>query len=242
MKLHPDVIYENLSETFQKHLQFIDPTNAKAAVWAIILLLYDPLLLVGLTSIGKMTYLWMALPMILVLHFWGLRLLFKNRYSTQMEMVLFTGILGLIGAITSFLLIIGLSVYTLSLTSILYYIIIVLILVISSVFMIKSQLDTYKRDPCEELDKPPSNYKGLLYIGPGLGIVLAGVTRDTNVYIETFTTIGIIFMLYLLYIYFAARFIHKYLFMKANMHLVTFQKPSKKKDRIQLSRKDVEIK
>lgn len=242
MKLHPDVIYENLSETFQKHLQFIDPTNAKAAVWAIILLLYDPLLLVGLTSIGKMTYLWMTLPMILVLHLWGLRLLFKNAYTTQMEMVLFTGILGWIGAITSSLLIIGLSVHTLSLTSMLYYIIMVLILVISSIFIIKSQLDTYKRDPCEELDKQSSKYKGLLYIGPGLGIVLAGVTRDTNVYIETFTTIGIIFILFLLYVYFAARFIHKYLFMKANVHLVTFQRPSKKKDRIQLSKKGVEIK
>src|SRR5690625_6433728 len=91
-------------------------TNAKVAVWAIILLIYDTSFLVGLTSIGEMTYLWIVLPIALVLNLWGLRLLFKNAYSTQMEMVLFFGVLGLIGSITSFLLIIGLSMHTLLIT------------------------------------------------------------------------------------------------------------------------------
>src|SRR5699024_11039184 len=94
-------------EPFRKHLEFIDVTNAKASVWAIILFLYDTALLVGLTSIREMTYFWILLPMALILHLWGLRLLFKNAYSTQLEMVLFIGVLGLIGSVTSFLLIIG---------------------------------------------------------------------------------------------------------------------------------------
>jgi len=122
MNINPEIKYEQLSEPFRKHLEFIDATNAKVAVWAIILLLYDTSFLVGLTSIGEMTYLWIVLPIALVLNLWGLRLLFKNAYSTQMEMVLFFGVLGLIGSITSFLLIIGLSMHTLLITSILYYI------------------------------------------------------------------------------------------------------------------------
>src|SRR5690625_5496671 len=68
---------------------------------SIILLLYDTSLLVGLPSIEESRYLWGISPMALVVHLWGLRLLFKNAYSTQMEMVLFIGVLGLIGSMTS---------------------------------------------------------------------------------------------------------------------------------------------
>ena len=224
MKINPEIKYEQLSEPFRKHLEFIDATNAKAAVWAIILLLYDTALLVGLTSIGEMTYFWIVLPIAIVLHLWGLRLLFKNAYSTQMEMLLFIGVLGVIGSITSFILIMGLSIHTLSIASMVYYSILCLVLVASTVLVIQSQLNKYKSDPTEkdQVNKR-SKYKSLLYIGPGLGIVIAGVTRDTNIYVETFATIGIIFILYLVYVYFASRFIHKYFFIKKNMHLVTFQ-------------------
>src|SRR5690625_4753958 len=147
MNINPEIKYEQLSEPFRKHLEFIDATNAKVAVWAIILLLYDTSFLVGLTSIGEMTYLWIVLPIALVLNLWGLRLLFKNAYSTQMEMVLFFGVLGLIGSITSFLLILGLSIHTLSITSMLYYIIMCLVVIVSTVFVIQLQINKYKGDP-----------------------------------------------------------------------------------------------
>src|SRR5699024_4700585 len=243
MKINREIKYEQLSQPFRKHLEFIDATNAKAALWAIILLLYDTSLLVGLTSIGEMTYLWIVLPLALVLHLWGLRLLFKNAYSTQIEMILFIGVFGLIGSMTSFILIMGLSIHTLSIASMVYYSIMCLLLVASAVLVIQLQLNKYKGDPTEKDQvNEQSKYKSLLYIGPGLGIVIAGVTRDTNIYIETFVTIGIIFILYLVYVYFASRFIHKYLFIKKNMHLVNFQKPRKKKDQMLLNKKGVKIK
>lgn len=243
MGISPEIKYQELSEPFKKHLEFIDATSAKAAVWAIILLLYDTSLLVGLPSIEESRYLWGISPMALVVHLWGLRLLFKNAYSTQMEMVLFIGVLGLIGSMTSFLLILGLSIHTLSITSMLYYIIMCLVVIVSTVFVIQLQINKYKGDPKgkNQVNKG-SKYKTLLYIGPGLGVVIAGLTRDTNIYIETIAIIGIIFMMYLVYVYFASRFIHKYFFIKANMHLVTFQKPNKKKDQIQLNKKRVKIK
>lgn len=243
MKINPDIKYEQLSQPFRKHLEFIDATEAKAAVWTIILLLYDPSLLVGLTSIGEITYHWIVLPMALVLHSWGLRLLFKNAYATQMEMVLFIGVLGLIGSVTSFFLMIGLTIHTLSITSILYCIPMCLVLVVSTFFVIQSQLHKYKGNPKEQVQvNKQFKYKSLLYIGPSLGVVIAGVTRDTNMYIETIATIGIIFMLYLVYVYFASRFIHKYFFIKANMHVVTFQKPSNKNEQMQLNKKGIKIK
>ena len=116
----------------------------------------------------------------------------------------------------------------------LYYMIICLVLIVSTVFVIQLQINKYKGDPKGKGQvKKKFKYKSLLYIGPGLGVVIAGLTRDTNIYIETIATIGIIFMMYLVYVYFASRFIHKYFFIKTNIHLVTFQKPSKKQDKIE---------
>src|SRR5699024_4968645 len=124
--------------------------------------------------------------------------------------------------------------HTLSITSMLYYMIICLVLIVSTVFVIQLQINKYKGDPKGKGQvKKKFKYKNLLYLGPGVGVVIAGMTRDTNIYIETIATIGIIFMMYLVYVYFASRFIHKYCFIKTNIHLVTFQKPSKKQDKIE---------
>lgn len=101
-------------------------------------------------------------------------------------------------------------------------------IVIVSFVIVKMQINKISKAP----DGPdqhgnPSKYRGLLYIAPGLGIVLAAISRR-NTFIEDYVTIGMIFILYLVYIFLAAKFIHKYLFIKANISYARFQKTSKK--------------
>lgn len=57
-----------------------------------ILLLYDLPVIMGLRYIGEIDFVWMIAPMAAVIHVWGIRLSFKNVYSTQVESILFTAV------------------------------------------------------------------------------------------------------------------------------------------------------
>lgn len=124
--------------------------------------------------------------------------------------------------------------------SIYYYIILSLIIIISSYPIIKFQMDKRLRDPFEHKEDKGSPYEDLAYAAPGLGVLLTGLVSG-NIALENIYITILMFMAYLLFLYFAAKFIYKFLLIKANLHLVKFQKPSKK-GQYKLKEKGVEIK
>src|SRR5699024_11759164 len=85
-----------------------------------------------------------------------------------------------------------------------------------------------------------SKYIGLLALAPAIGYMLGQSAQDTFI-LKHFIALVVFYFFTLLNVYVAAKFIHRYYFMKANMDYVVFQKPSKR-ERKELDKKGVMIK
>ncbi|WP_026909133.1 hypothetical protein [Paucisalibacillus globulus] len=241
MKIDSNIKRRDLSQKFKEHLLFVDIINVKSSVVTVILVLYDLPLAAGLLSIYKLEFLWILMPFIIILHLWGIRLLVKNPYSTQFETIRFIGTLGVIGTLTFFIIANGMSIFAFHINSILYYGLINLSLLITSYILVKYQIDKYSGDPTKEGKKhDQSKYMGLLSVSPAIGYLLALSTKGNST-LQLAIMMIMIFFLILLYVYVAAKFIHRYYFMKTNIDIVILQTPTKKEYK-ELREKGVEIK
>jgi len=241
VKIDPTIKHQDLSQDFMEQLGFIPTSDVKSTVVVLIILMYDIPLAAGLLSIFKIEVLWVVAPLIIIIHLWGLRLLIKNPYSTQFEMVLLLGVYGVIGAISLFIVVQGMSFYVLNITSIYYYIVINFVTIFISSILVKYQIDKYSRDPLKEQESGnQSKYIGLLALAPAIGYMLGQSAQDTFI-LKHFIALVVFYFFTLLNVYVAAKFIHRYYFMKANMDYVVFQKPSKR-ERKELDKKGVMIK
>jgi len=241
VKINSDIKYNQLSQEFKEHLSFIDPDDMAPSVWVFLVVLYDLPLFVSLFTIGKIEFLWLLMPPIIFLHLWGIRLSIKNPYSTQLESVFFIGLSSTIGALTFIIMIQGISFYILNISALIYYIVINMILVISIYFFIKYQTDKFSRDPTEEQNRA-NPYKNAAFLStvPILGSVIGQQLTDNDP-LEFFIILGLIFFILYFHIYAAAKFMHRYFFIKRNFAYMSYEKPSKK-ERKELIKKGVEYK
>lgn len=241
VKINPTIKHQDLSQHFKEQLGFIPIANVKSSIIVAILILYDIPLIAGLLSIFEQEILWIVCPLIIIIHLWGIRLLIKNPYSTQFEMVLFMGLYGLIGAISLFVMVQGMSFYVLNISSIYYYIVINFVIVILSYILLKYQIDKYSSDPLKEQEsRNQSKYMGLLVVAPAIGYIIGQNTQDTFI-LKHFIMLVVLYFFILFNVYVAAKFLHRFFFMKANMAYVKFQQPSKKEKK-ELIKKGVVIK
>lgn len=245
MKINSSIEYKELPNKVKKHLEFLEVSDIKWSLIVFVIGLYDIVLLLSLLSISKIEFFLIMIPFIVILHVWLIRLLFKNAYSTQLEAIVFTGVYGFIGAISFFVMLQSLSYYVLKISFITYYVVLNLIIIISSFILVRYQIMKYrdikKRDIDEEAESlSQSKHLGLLAIFPALGYITGQVTSDT-VMLKHYITLTSNIFITLFYVYIAAKFIHKYYFMKANMDYVVFQKPSKR-ERKELTKKGIVIK
>ncbi len=102
MKIKSDIQYNQLPFFVKEQLSFVYPEGVKWGSATFVLFLYDIPLGLSFIALMKMEFVWLILPFALILHIWCLRLLIKNPYSTQLEMIRFIGVYGVIGAITFF--------------------------------------------------------------------------------------------------------------------------------------------
>src|SRR5690625_1742763 len=211
------------------------------SVWVFLVVLYDLPLFVSLFTIGKIEFLWLLMPPIIFLHLWGIRLSIKNPYSTQLESVFYLGVYGVVGALTFIIMIQGISFYILNISALIYYIVINMILVISIYFFIKYQTDKFSRDPTEEQNRA-NPYKNAAFLStvPILGSVIGQQLTDNDP-LEFFIILGLIFFIYYFHVYAAAKFMHRYFFIKENFAYMSYEKPTKT-ERKELIKKGVEYK
>ncbi|MBP1971414.1 hypothetical protein J2Z83_003553 [Virgibacillus natechei] len=241
MKIDPETRHQNLAQHVKQQLEFISVEDVRSSVIVMVLVIYDAPLLLGLLSIFKLEFLWIVSPFILILHLWGIRLIIKNPYSTQFEMILFMGIWGLFGAISFFVMVQGMSYYTLHITSVFYYIIINLTAILLTYILVKYQIDKYAGDPTKEKKSGnQSKYLGLLTIAPAIGYILAQSVQETVVLKHVFSLIVVYFFAIFL-VYAAAKFLHRYFFMRENMDYVNYH-PLSNKEKKKIIKQGVEIK
>ncbi|MTW87267.1 hypothetical protein F3157_16640 [Virgibacillus dakarensis] len=241
MKINPKIRHQDLAQHVNKQLEFTPVEDVRLSVIGMILVMYDVPLLLGLLSILNLEFLWLVSPFILILHLWGIRLTIKNPYSTQLEMVLFIGVWGLCGAISLFVMVQGMSYYTLHITSVFYYIILNLTTILLTYILVKYQIDKYAGDPTKEKKMGnQSKYMGLLTATPAIGYIIGQSIQETGVLKHVFSLI-IVYASVILFVYVGAKFLHRYFFMKGNMDYVNYH-PYSNKEKEKLIKQGVEIK
>src|SRR5690625_3357094 len=165
----------------------------------------------------------------------------KKSVLNSVWMVLLLGVYGVIGAISLFIVVQGMSFYVLNITSIYYYIVINFVTIFISSILVKYQIDKYSRDPLKEQESGnQSKYIGLLALAPAIGYMLGQSAQDTFI-LKHFIALVVFYFFTLLNVYVAAKFIHRYYFMKANMFYVVVRIRSKR-ERKELDMKGVMIK
>src|SRR5699024_9751927 len=115
--------------------------------------------------------------------------------------------------------------------SIIYYVLLNLAIIVGSYIIIKYQIVKYKdihlKIEQKEEKKEMLKYNTALTVFPALGLVFGGLVGKTEI-LKYYVVIGLNILFMLLFVYFAAKFIHRYFFMKANMRFVSYEEPTKK--------------
>ncbi len=241
MKINPETKYQDLALYVKDHLDFIAVDQVKSGIIVMILVLYDLPLLLSFSEVLKLEFLWIVLPFILIIHLWGIRLIIKNPYSTQLETILYMGVWGVLGAISLFIMILGMLYYTFQITSVFLYIIMVLTIFICIYILIKYQINKFSHNPTKER-KGTDQYKymGLLSASPGLGYLFFVLVKDNSI-LDDMVTIVIVYFFAIICTTVAAKFLHRYIFMKTNIKYVKYQ-PINAKERKKIINQGVEIK
>src|SRR5699024_10904098 len=157
------------------------------------------------------------------------------------ETVLFIGLWGLFGAISLFMMVLGMSYYTLHITTVLYYVIINLASVILMYICVKYQIDKCAGDPTKERKRHnQSKYMGILTAAPAIGYIFGQSVQETVV-LKHVISAAVIYFFAILLMYIAAKFLHRYFFMRANMVYVNYQ-PYFNKEKKKLVKQGVVIK
>jgi len=243
VEINPNIKYDRLPRFVREHLMFTSTNNVRGSVIGFLLLLYDVPLLLSFVILMRIEFLWLLMPFIALLHIWLVRMLIKNPYTTQFEMVLFLGVSGLIGALTFFIMLQAVPYFSLGINSKLYYLISNIIVFIVAYTIARYQIAKYrniKKYNANQEKKKPSKYLGVIGATSGLGYIIGMLVSKTTIAIYYFV-IGVNLSLTLFLFYVGVKFVHRYIFMKTNINYVRFAKPTKT-ERKELIKKGVEYK
>jgi len=236
MKIDTTIKREHLPTYVQEHLMFFDSLQKNGLVAGITFAGLDVLIAVPLFYPTNSMFFWALFPFLLFINIWAIRLLFKNSYSIQYELILFIGSIGAIGSYTYYLLALKMAYHYVNITEPIYYIISLAIFIISVISLIVYQIKKYsniqpvnnKERELEEIIKErKEKYYSVAAIFPALGYFVAQnwIVKSDNL------ALGILVLIFYLmsffYAYIGAKFFHRYFFMKANPSFVHLLKPSK---------------
>src|SRR5699024_1110047 len=221
MKINPEIRHQDLAMHVSDQLDFISVSDVRASIIIMNLIMYDGPLLLGLFYILRLEFLWIILPFILIIHLWGIRLVIKNPYSTQLEMILYIGVWVLLGAISLFITVLGVMYYTFHITSEYFYVIMILVTILSAYILLNYQINKFARDPVKEIKKSNKcKYMFLFSNGPMLGYLSIQTIKRTGV-LESDILTSDIYLFAIFFVYVDAKIFHRYCMIRTNMKSVT---------------------
>jgi len=177
MKINPETRRQDLALYVTDHLSPIPSDQAKWGTAVLIFVLYDLPLFLCLVGIYKVEFIWFSLPFVLIIHLWLIRILVKNVYSTQVELVLFMGCWSLLSFISLIILFFYWLYYEYEITSIVTYIIFMLMTIILVYIFVRYQLKRYADDPTKE-KRVSNQYQnmGIVTAVPGVAYLSTVIT------------------------------------------------------------------
>src|SRR5699024_10775845 len=123
----------------------------------------------------------------------------------------------LLGAISLFITVLGVMYYTFHITSAFFYVIMILVTIISAYILLKYQINKYAGDPTKEIKKSnQSKYMLLLGTAPGLGYLSYQTIKVTGV-LESAILTAVIYIIAIFLVYFEVKFMHSKLYIRTNI-------------------------
>lgn len=235
-----------LPQYVNEHLMFLVVDHIKYLVFGFTFVFLDLFIIVPLLYPFIIEYLFFTVPFLLFIHIWAIRLLCKNPFSIQFESILFIGSIGVVGSYVFMLLAQKMAYHYVGITETSYYVFTTIIYLIIAVILVFYQIRKYaiiKKKTKEGKGRSIAQYTSIAAIAPAIGYILAQNVIKKSEILMHMTLIIIFYSFSIFFAYIAAKYFHKFYFMKANMHFVTFQKPSKKEMKKLLKRgKEIVIK
>lgn len=231
LKVPDNKKYRNLPDYMQEHLSMLPPDSTRATISLFCLILLDMCVLPLLYPKVDLIYI-ITIPLLLFIHVWMIRLLIKDPRTTRMETTLLLSVFSIISAICYFITSLKVSYVFIGVTNIWYYIILIVVHLIIIAILIQYQIEKYSKIDYKRIESEKWYNNGrlvpLLVSAPGLGYIIFQTTKDSDTAMHSiFLCVTIVFTLILAYM--AAKFTHKYLFIKLNNRLVAGYKPTHKK-------------
>lgn len=221
MKIAKNVKRKQLPEHIKQQLDPFSTMQIKFAISSITFFLLDLLIILPLIVPVIKVVIYITIPLLIFISIWAILLLLRKAEDTELESILFLGCLGIVGSICYFILALKYS-YMLGIESPLYYIISIIIFVLTVYLFIHHQIKRYSNLEKEKKKETPLwHYKVLSISVPAGYLVAHYVMGISDGYVLSLMTV--VFMGFsVFYIFILAKYLHKYLFIKANIHLVRF--------------------
>lgn len=239
LKIDEGISRHQLPPNILNHLELLPIGNIKSAISLLTFLVLDLIVLLPMISDPFIKGLLMLIaPFIIFINIWAILLVIRNAYSTQLETVLFLGILGFITAISLLILSQKIAYFVVGMKSLLFFVICLIIYIVTVIYFIfycnkVLSKESKKKKSTRQFSWP------LLYTTPAIGYIVYHSFIKKSGYLHH-VMILVFYLLGMLFIYISVKFLHKYLFIKNNSTFVVYQEPSKKEQK-QANEKGKEI-
>lgn len=205
------------------HLTHFPPHQVRFVIAVFTFLCLDLLLALPLhlPFIFNNVVLILVIPFISIINIWALKILFSKVDKKELETLLFLGCLGLVGAICYFIS--GIKfLYMLGVTSYWYFMILALLFTLGvGIFYRSYSRNFISLEKLSEKTTPKWHYAVASITPPAGSIIVTFLLNGSNDLMVSFVTF-IFFLGASLYSLMFVKFLHKYLFIKKNIHLVKF--------------------
>jgi len=213
--------FNQLPGHIQDQLQPLHVYQIKFVIAGGTFLLLDAFVLIPLLFPYMKAFLYVILPLLAGISVWAIWLLCKKVEDIELDSILFSGCLGVVGAICYFLMALKYS-YIGGIQSPIYYIVMCVLFLATVYFSILQQYKKY--DSIEKRSKkntPAWQYTLVRVSVPG-GYIIAHYLMGLSPTIVLVVMTIVCYSFSYVFIWLLANYLHKYFFMKENIQFVYF--------------------
>ncbi|MFC7372595.1 hypothetical protein ACFQPF_13035 [Fictibacillus iocasae] len=220
LKLDQNLKYRQLPKHLQEHLTFVPTDVTKQVIAVFTFILLDLVIAMPLLFPFVKTVLFVTIPVITVINIWAILLLLKDSTQTKFESLLYLGFLGAVGSFSYFVLILKMNFYALNVQSP------ILISISIIVYLVYVILLIYLREKNTSLSrnilKSKFNNLNIIKWAAPTGYILTQImVNQTPQIMNSYMVVMYSFIMFF-FTNMGIKFLHRYLFMRNNPHLVTF--------------------
>lgn len=251
LRIDKNIKTKRLPNYISQQLYYVKTDEIRSSVCGMTYILIDLLIILPLLSPFIPIYVYLIAPPLLLLHGWNIRILIKNPYSVQFETLLYIAALSLAGMFSFFLIAQKIAYFYADIKDGRFYFINTMLYLAATIGILFYRLNKFKNLSYETLiemkkaetakEKKRNRYDSLLYAALCLGVATIRFMRHGGRISNVFAFVCF-WGLALFFSYTAIKFIHRILFIRANIERAPVEIPSKKEFKKGIVKRDMKIK